>query len=385
MSTNRRNFLKLSATAGAAFAMAPSSIYGKELQKTTMPVRTLGRTGYKVPILSMGVMNANNPAVVKNAYESGIVHFDTANGYQNGRNETMLGTFFADKPRDSYIIATKVKRPQGDDVAQKFRESFETSMSRLKMDYVDILYYHDVTSAEAATLKPIVDTMLALKKEGKVKYLGISTHSNEPEVIDAAIKNGAYDVILTTYHFNIKALAELDAAIDRAVKAGLGIVAMKAVAGYFSDRGPNQKINPKAGLKWAWQNPNIHTIIPGFVSFDQLDECLAAAANIQMTDEEKKFITASADQPLLYCQGCRICEGQCSKHLPIPEMMRAYMYNYGYRQSQLAKSVISELQLSDNPCGDCSECKVKCTNGFQIVAKIKDIHRLKYVPDDFLV
>jgi len=110
---NRRDFLKLSATVSAGALIVPgatASTFTKENEKNdTIPVRILGRTGVQLPILSMGVMRADNPNVLRAAHNSGIFHFDTAHGYQNGRNEEMVGTFFQGKPRDTYFIGTKVK------------------------------------------------------------------------------------------------------------------------------------------------------------------------------------------------------------------------------------------------------------------------------------
>ena len=68
----------------------------------------------KVPVISFGVMRADNPNLCKAAYEKGIKLFDTANGYQNGNNEIMLGNLFKDYPRNSFYLATKVK-PAGID------------------------------------------------------------------------------------------------------------------------------------------------------------------------------------------------------------------------------------------------------------------------------
>ena len=382
---NRRNFLKLSAATGAALALIPIGIqaHETEMNKKKLPVRTLGkRTGIKLPVLSMGVMRADNASVVKAAYNSGIVHFDTAHGYQTGKNEEMLGDFFADKPRNSFVLATKISERMSDEAAANFIEKFEISMKRLKMSYVDILYWHGLSTEENVNFAPVLDVMLKLKKEGRAKYIGLSTHSNEPATINAAVDNGNYDVILTSYNYNLKHLAELNPAIDRAAKAGLGVVAMKTMVGGYLDRERTQKVNTRAALKWALQNPNIHTAIPGFTSFDELEESLESASNLKLTKDEKNYLSMAHDS--MYCQGCRICEVQCPKRLPIPEMMRAYMYNYGYKSPVLAKEVIDELALTDNPCGDCSVCTVKCTSGFQVAQKIKDISRLQYVPQEFL-
>ena len=383
---NRRNFLKYSATAGATWALAPINIQAKgtDIQKKKMPERTLGtRTGIKLPVLSMGVMRADNTSVVKAAYNSGIILFDTAHGYQNGKNEEMLGEFFADKPRNSFILATKIHGTQSDDAAAMFLEKFEISMKRLQMPYVDILYYHGLGSEENVNYTPILEAMLKLKKDGRVKYIGASTHGNEPVVINAMVDNGNYDVVLTSYNYTQKHLAELNPAIDRAAKAGMGVVAMKTMAGGYLDKERTQKVNTRAALKWVLQNPNIHTAIPGFTSFSELEESLDSAANLKMNKDEKKYLSIAHHS--LYCQGCRICEGQCPKRLPIPEMMRAYMYNYGYKSPSLAKEVIDETALAGDPCSDCATCRVTCTAGFQIAPKMRDIARLQYVPQEFLV
>ena len=75
--------------------------------------------------------------------------------------------------------------------------------------------------------KEVDKAMTKLKKEGRVKHLGISTHSNEPEVIRAAVKSGVYEVVLTAYNFRQPHVADVEKAMAEAAKAGLGIVAMK--------------------------------------------------------------------------------------------------------------------------------------------------------------
>lgn len=95
----RRTFLK-SGLAGAAglVALNRTAIAGVTEEKNSIIYRTLGKTGLKVPVVSFGVMRSDNASLVKAAYEAGMKMFDTANGYQNGRNEEMLGGFFSTLP-----------------------------------------------------------------------------------------------------------------------------------------------------------------------------------------------------------------------------------------------------------------------------------------------
>ncbi len=392
---NRRGFLK-TGIAGAAgiVALSPSIVSAATAdQHSDIISRTLGKTGMKIPVISFGVMRADNPNLCKAAYEKGIKLFDTANGYQNGNNEIMLGNLLKDYPRSSFYLATKVKpagvdkegKPSEQTTAEDFFAKFNTSLSRLKMDYVDILYIHDIRNPEMLEYKPIINALKNLKKEGKVKFIGFSTHANEPVVIDAAAAMDTWDVILTSYNFKQTYINELNSAIKKANQAGIGIVAMKTLAGGgFLDKEKTKPINSTAALKWVLSNPDITTTIPGMTDFDQLDLNIKILSDISITDQEKKDLLIASAEKGLYCTGCTICLNSCTMNLPVPDLMRAYMYAYGYSNPSMAYSLLSELGTNDNPCKECSSCKVECTKKFDIKEKIADISRLVNVPADFL-
>ncbi len=392
---NRRGFLK-TGIAGAAgiVALSPSIVSAATAdQHNDIISRTLGKTGMKIPVISFGVMRADNPNLCKAAYEKGIKLFDTANGYQNGNNEIMLGNLLKDYPRSSFYLATKVKpagvdrdgKPSEQTTAEDFLAKFNTSLSRLKMDYVDILYIHDIRNPEMLEYKLIINAMKNLKKEGKVKFIGFSTHANEPVVIDAAAAMDTWDVILTSYNFKQTYINELNSAIKKANQAGIGIVAMKTLAGGgFLDKEKTKPINSTAALKWVLSNPDITTTIPGMTDFDQLDLNIKILSDISITDQEKKDLLIASAEKGLYCTGCTICLNSCTMNLPVPDLMRAYMYAYGYSNPSMAYSLLSELGTNDNPCKECSSCKVECTKKFDIKEKIADISRLVNVPADFL-
>jgi hypothetical protein len=352
--------------------------------------RTLGKTGIKVPVISMGVMNTDNPNLVRVALDSGMVMLDTAQTYQRGQNEGMIGEVIKGRPRDSYVIATKARLPNNQTTGlyteeateEAFLKKVDSSLKNLGLDYVDIYYHHNVWKRESALYEPILKTLEKVKKAGKARFVGITTHMNEPEVIRAAIDSKFYDVILTAYNFQQKHYTEVRNAIASAAQAGIGIVGMKAIRG-GSRQNPTVK-NPAAALKWVLQDPNVHTIVPGFSTFDEMNIDIAVAENPLLTDPEKKELEKVASVSGLYCQGCRQCLGQCPEHLPIPDLMRAYMYAHGYGNLTHAQDLVLSLNLPTRVCEDCSQCQVRCSIGFDVSRKIRDVVGLRDVPTTFI-
>jgi predicted aldo/keto reductase-like oxidoreductase len=391
----RRGFLRTGMTGAAGIvALSPSLATTASLpQQQDHIYRILGKTGMKIPVISFGVMRADNVNLCKAAYEKGIKLFDTANGYQNGNNETMLGNLLKDYPRNSFYLATKVKpigvdrdgKPSDQTTADDFLTKFNTSLARLKMDYVDILYVHDIRNPEMFEFKPVIDAVKKLKKDGKVKFIGFSTHMNEHKVIDAAADKDIWDVILTSYNFKHTYANEISSAIKKANQAGIGIVAMKTMAGGgFLDKEKTKPINSTAALKWVLSNTDVTTAIPGMTDFDQLDLNVKILTDISITDAEKKDLMIASAETGLYCTGCTKCISACPMNLPVPDLMRAYMYTYGYSNPGMAYALLDELGMNNDPCKTCDNCKVKCTKNFNIREKIADISRLVNVPADFL-
>ncbi len=353
--------------------------------------RTLGKTGIKVPVVNMGVMNTDNPSLVRAALNSGMVMLDTAGTYQRGQNEGMIGEELKGRPRDSFVIATKARLPNDQKTGLYTEEATETaflkkvdnSLKNLGLDFVDIYYHHNVWKKESAVYEPILKALEKVKKAGKARFVGITTHMNEPEVIHAAVDSKFYDVILTSYNFQQKHFAEVREAISRAARAGIGIVGMKAIRG-GSRQTPTVK-NSAAALKWVLQDPNVTTTVPGFTTFEEMKIDLAVAENPTLTDRDKRDLKKDVSVSGLYCQGCRQCLDQCPEHLPIPDLMRAYMYTYGYRNVTHAQDLVLSMNLPERVCEDCDSCPVQCSSGFNISAKIRDVARLRKVPSEFIV
>ena len=383
---DRRNFIK-SSVMGASLSLLSSPLTAFARQAGPSPgargkiiTRRLGKTGIDLPVVSMGVMRADNPALVRAALESGMKHLDTAHGYQKGNNESMLGDVLKDHPRDSFVISTKVPP----DAKDAFLASLDLSLKRLQMEYVDILYVHGLTSVDDVLSASTLEALTAARESGKARHVGVSTHRNEPEVIRAAVRSGVYEVVLTSVNFKQDHYPEVKRAIAEAAAAGVGIIAMKTMAGAFHDKERTKPVNCRAALKWVLQDENVTTAIPGITTFDQLADNSGVNNDLALTEDEKSSLIPGKSEGGLYCPGCPGCSDRCTRGLPVPEIMRAYMYTYGYGDARLAQDLLAGLRIDGNPCGECAECTVGCPRGFDLPVRVRDISRLTSVPSEFL-
>ncbi len=391
MKWNRRDFIAKPLT-----WLAASSVLGSLdwLHAETFPAgevihRTLGKTGISLPVVSMGVMNANMPAVVRRAYEVGIRHFDTAAGYQNGRNEEMLGSVIKELGvRDKVTVATKIHMKSANlhdaTLQADMRAIFEGSLRRLQMDHVDIVYFHAIDTAEAAGLEAPMELFAALKKEGKARFIGVSTHSGAEQVVNEVTKHGIYDVALVAFNYTMAQDKGLQDALARAASKGVGLVAMKTQAGGAAKPDPKLPQSPAsysqtALLKWVLQNPFFTTAIPGFTNFEQLEQNFSVARNLAYTPAEKDFLgdktfRASAE----FCQQCSKCRADCPQQVDIPTLMRSHMYAVQYSNHGLARDTLASIGAGHglDACAACGSCKANCRETVNIARKIADLKQI---------
>jgi predicted aldo/keto reductase-like oxidoreductase len=397
---NRREFLKKSLLGISGAALIPGTIKGYPFSDSLnatppeLPVRILGKTGIKTPLISMGAADATEPSFVRAAYEAGLKLFFSATYYGEGKNEKLVGDGLKGLPRDSFVIGTAVPSDGLDNRTGTFKRAFDAdayirkaleSLSRFGLDYVDFFLFPYAGKKETVLNEGVLKALLKLKKQGKTRFVGIASHSDTEEALNAAAGSGVYDVAMIGYNFKTKNIDSMNVAIANAAKAGMGIVAMKTTAGAFRDKnGPDH--NSDAALKWVLQNENIASIVSGMSSLEQLQKNIAMLKNLKITDQELKDLKLSAldSETGLYCQQCRQCIPQCPYNLDIPTIMRSYMYAYGYKNTSQAWHNLATVDLTGKPCENCSECNVKCLAHFNIKQKIMDIIRLKDIPGEFL-
>ena len=142
-SMDRRGFLRLGLLERPRWPPAQVAAKRPCRPRPTAPAfRTLSRTGMKITIVSMGAMRTSEPAIFQAAFD-GVNYIDTARGYMDGRNEGDGGRS-AQGYRDRVYVATKVKPGSKEAMIR----SIDESLSSLKVDYVDLLQLHALSSAE---------------------------------------------------------------------------------------------------------------------------------------------------------------------------------------------------------------------------------------------
>ncbi len=373
---HRRSFLKLGSLGAAVAGLAPfagaqtaeSAGSAADSGASGGPVfRALGRTGLKVSIVSFGAMQTRDVPVMHAVFDAGVNYLDTARSYMGGENERIVGEALKGR-RDKVYLATKTRLGDKDAVMR----SAETSLSEMNVDYVDVLQLHNLTSREAVMNEGAREGLKELRKQGKVRHLGVTTHSKQVDVINAVLEDPEklFDVVLVAYNF--KAPPELKDAIARAAKAGVGVIAMKTQAGgYQTDAlGP---ISPhQAALKWVLQDPHVAAAIPSMTNLDQVKENVEVMGmRFARVDQQILDAYARATRST-HCQLCQVCEPSCPRGVAISDMNRALMYAEGYGDFDLARSAFCELprNASSFACGDCVECVARCAHGLDIGAKM---------------
>lgn len=181
-----------------------------------MELRSLGRTGLQLSSLGFGASSIGqefrhvdlNEALqcVRVALDGGVNYIDTAAYYGRGMSEIMLGRILPELPRDSYILSTKLGRyaPQHFDFsAKRVAESVDISLERMGIDYVDMMFCHDIEFVDLDIV--LNETLPALEKQrdlGKVRFIGVSGYPMQ--IFKHMLTHCHLDVVLTYNHYTLQ-------------------------------------------------------------------------------------------------------------------------------------------------------------------------------------
>jgi uncharacterized protein len=289
-----------------------------------MLYRRFGRTELQIPVFSCGGMRyqfkwqdvpnseipadnqANLEATIRRSLELGINHIETARGY--GTSEMQLGRILPSFPRDEIIVQTKVG-PVAD--SAQFRQTFTQSLENLQLDYVDLLGIHGINNQESLdfTMRPggCLEVAQQLQKEGKVKFIGFSTHGSKDLIVEA-INTNQFDYVNLHWYYINQWNWEAILAANR-LDMGVFIISPSDKGGKLYQ--PPQKLvdlcSPLSPMVFndlfCLSHPQVHTLSLGAAKPQDFDEHLKTLDYLDRADEILPPILSKLEQAAIATLG----------------------------------------------------------------------------------
>ena len=362
---DRRNFLKTVGAAGLSSVLVstgaiagPNQSNAKEKPQKPkypqVPKRKLGKTGVKIPCLSLGTNRLDNQVVLKNTLQWGVSYWDTGNLYVGGNSEISIGKFLSKNPdlRKKLFISSKAMRARN---LADVEKSLATSLKRMNIKYIDLYYGGHMLSDPAQLTDELRQWARSARERKLIKFFGFSTHSNMAQVLAAAAKLDWIDAILTRYNFRLRHDAKMQAAIEACHKAGIGLIAMKTqglqmktkedkkLAEHFLQRGFTEG---QAKIKAVLQDKRFSSACVGMNKIGVLKENIAAVLDkTKLSQADMAVLKEYAQETCSgYCAGCAyICDSALPDVPYVSDIMRYLMYHNSYGEQAEAKRLFAQI------------------------------------------
>ena len=327
--------------------LSPHQFAAEPTRYDAMQYRPCGRSGLKLPALSLGAWETFGGYVgheqargcLFRAFNLGITHFDLANVYGQppGRAETVVGRILREMPRDEIVVATKAgfpmwPGPYGEGSSRKsLLANIDQSLQRLELDYVDIFYSHRMD--QSTSIEETMSALSQIVRQGKALHVGLSNHSGErlAEAVKAARELKLEPVIVHQVGYSMLRREMEKSILPLARETAMGIVAFSPLAQgllttKYLDSVPEEsraaklwsstqrdaltpemreklrKLNdigkergqtlPQMALAWTLRLPEVTSALVGASNIEQIEENVRALDNLTFSDEELRRIDA---------------------------------------------------------------------------------------------
>ena len=309
----------------------------------------LGTTGIIVPQNAFGCLPIQRDTkevavkLLREAYEGGMRFFDTARAYTD--SEEKVGEAF-DGMRGKVFIATKTaaKTPEG------FRKDLETSLKKLRTDYIDIYQLHMVQQCyRPGDGTGMYECLLEAKEKGLIRHIGITTH--KLAVAQEIIESGLYETL--QYPFSYLSSEKEIALVNACVKADMGFICMKALAGGLITRSD-------AAMAYMTQFDNLVPIW-GIQRENELQEWLSYMNDTPyMSGEIAAYIKGEQDELAGdFCRGCGYCL-PCPMGIEINNCARMSLMVRRAPSAGWLSEAWQEKMAKIETCIGCRQCTKRC-------------------------
>ena len=401
--TDRRTFLQAGALATAsALSLAPGlKAQDAPAKVVTVPRRPLGKTGVDITMLNQGAVRVQSlDRIFRFAFANGIRTFDTARVYGS---EPDFKKWFDRAPevRKQIFLVTKDTPRTPSQMMKMVDQRLET----LGTDYIDLFFIHGLgddhsldDAINMVTSKEFKETAEAIRKSGKAKFIGFSSHHKDrAQIIQAAAEAGIVDAIMLQYTPWLDKDAPLNRALDACWKKGIGLISMKQIAGKsFGDRREGnilddvvrrvpmlaeKKLTPFQGLLHAiWTDERISSCCVSMRNTDQIRENADAARRFEPLKEAdiRQLRDATlAHGPTL----CADCDGRCSTaagtRAELGNLTRFLTYHehHGDRTEARRQFAALSAEARDWAGADLEAARAACPNRLDFARLMPEVER----------
>jgi len=312
----------------------------------------LGKTGIEIEKNGFGclpiqrVTKEEAVSLLRRALDGGMNYFDTARGYSD--SEEKLGAAF-EGVRDKVIVATKSHAQTG----AEMKQHLEASLRNLRTDYIDIYQFHNPAFCPRPGGEDgLYDAAVEAREQGKIRFISITNH--RLAVAQEAVASGLYATLQFPYSY--LSGPQEEALVESCLKAGMGFIAMKALAGGLIRQGRaaaafmsgREGVVPIWGVQRQWE-------------LDQFLECVERP--FEMTEEYRAVIDKDREELSgEFCRGCGYCM-PCPAGIEINNCARmSLMLRRAPEAAWLTPEVQAKMEKIKD-CLHCGQCKTKCPYG----------------------
>ena len=358
-----------------------------------MEKRRFGNAGLETSILGFGGFHLveipyREVEFLLNTYlDAGGNYIETAASYGDGESEIKIGKAVSGR-RQEYILVSKT----GERSRQGFTASLDMSLKYLNTDHLDIILMHAVKNREELDIilgpNGAMEGFVEARKQGKVKFVGISMHG-QPDVLIEALKQYPFDAVMSTINyydrFNFPDIE--DTLLPLAQEKATAVILMKPIADGLLWR------SAPSAFRYAFSQP-VSVVVTGINTNEMLEMDLKFAREFKpITTEEKTEIFKNAIELGNYvCRQCNECL-PCPEQLNIPEIFKCE----GFFDRQMANGVVidpaeyalrerlrfwfdnkalavekyANMSVKADKCTRCGTCMAKCPYSIDIISKLE--------------
>ena len=328
----------------------------------------------------------------------GFNYFDTAYGYSNTKSELAVKECLTSRyPRDKYILTDKLTSTYFSS-QEEIIPFFMNQLKRTGVDYFDIYLMHAQSQNNYShfTKNKAYETCLELKKQGKIKHLGISFHDTSEFLEKILIDHPEIEIVQLQFNYldMDNPVVQSKACYEVCKKYSKPVIVMEPVkGGILANLDPDKAkiLNDldngsvaSYAIRFAASFDNVKMVLSGMSNLEQLIDNVSYMDNFIPLNEIEleainKVVQMFKNQHLIACTNCKYCISECVQEINIPSLFALYNQSLIHRDWNpyfLYNSVVTKNGKGyASSCLKCERCEKVCPQHLKIREYLKDISK----------